>query len=189
MVMAATSVQAALVARAIERANDRWGAYAASKGYAVRPGHTGWARVVNPVVQGKIDELLFTLEYVGEADTTLALATPSTAHEGNVECTPEGLGSKLAKLFGGQDIIVGHAVFDKKYIVKASHEKSAKDMLDGPTCDRLLAVDPTRFAYDDGKSGGKSKGLVLIERKGLHVDPAALDAMADAVCFIARGGA
>jgi hypothetical protein len=189
MVMGASAAAGVIVAQAIERANDRWGEYAATKGYAIRPGHTGWARVVNPLVQGKIDGLAFTIEYVAEGDVTLALATPVAHHEGNVECTPEGLGAKFAKLFGAQDIVVGHPAFDKKYIVKASREDTAKTILDGPSCDCLMALDVSRFAYDDGaKSGGKAKGLVLVERIGLQTDPETLDAMAAAAVFIARHG-
>jgi hypothetical protein len=185
--MAAAAAASAATGEAIARVNERWSAYASAKGYAARSGSSGWAHTVSPMVVGTVDGIAFTLEYVPDASTTLAIATPSAALEGDVEAIPEGMGSRLAKLFGAQDIAVGHAAFDAKYVIKASRAATATALLAMDVCERLMALDIGRFAYDDGtKSGRAPGGLVLIERAGPEDRPAILDAMIGCVVRVAR---
>src|SRR4051794_17943969 len=114
MVMtAATAVSVAGHGDAIKRANEIWGPYAEAKGYAVRIGHFGWAGNVTPTLAGSALGRSFALEYLPDAGVTLAVTPPLASLQGNVEITPEGVSSKLAKLFGAQDIIVGHDAFDR----------------------------------------------------------------------------
>jgi hypothetical protein len=46
--------------------------------------------------------------------------------------TKEGFGTKLAKVFGGQDIEVGYPPFDMAYRVRSPHEQFARDVLAPP---------------------------------------------------------
>jgi hypothetical protein len=188
MVMsAATAAVAAAQVEKIKRANEIWGAYATARGYTPRAGHTGWSRIVTPTLAGAADGLSFAIEYVPDAQITFAVAPPLAPLDGNVEVTPEGVGSKLAKLFGAQDIIVGHDAFDRKYLVKGNPEATAKRLLDARTCERLIAIDVARFAYDDGAGpNGRAGGLVMIELAGLVEKHSTLDAIVEAVVGIAR---
>jgi hypothetical protein len=188
MVMsAATAVAAAAQGEAINRANEIWGPYASAKGYTVRVGHFGWARNITPTIGGSVHGVSFAIEYLPDAATTLAVAARTTPLEGNVEVTPEGVASKLAKLFGAQDIIVGHDAFDRKYLVKGSPEATAKRLLDAHTCDRLIELEVVRFGYDGGASTkSRAGGLIMVERAGLAEKSSTLDAMIDAVVHVAR---
>jgi hypothetical protein len=188
MVMsAATAAATAAQAERIQRANEIWGAYATARGYTARAGHTGWSRTVTPTVAGAAHGVSFAIEYLPDAQLTFAVAPPVAPLDGNVEVTPEGVGSKLAKLFGAQDIVVGHDAFDRNYLVKGNPEATAKRLLDKATCERLLAIDVARFAYDDGAGPkGRAGGLVMIELAGLVEKPSTLDAIVEAVVGIAR---
>jgi hypothetical protein len=183
--LAATAMEAA--SAEVKRANQLWDAFAKGRGYTMRPGHVGWSHALNPRVDAVVDEIKVTLEYVitDLQGRTVAMATPAKPIVGHVEITPEGIGSKLAKLFGAQDLVMGHDAFDKKYIVKATVEASAKALLDVETCELLHGIDVSRFTYDDGAKGAGG-GMVTIERPRVEDREGALDVMMKVAARMAK---
>lgn len=63
------------------------------------------------------------------------------AHLPTLELTPDGLGAKLAKGFGGQDIQLESEDFNRAWRVEAGLQKFAHDVLSPRTMERLLAPD------------------------------------------------
>jgi hypothetical protein len=67
----------------------------------------------------------------------------------------EGLFSKIYKVFGMQDIIIGNEKFDKEYIIKSNDEDTTKAVLTPEICDELLYLADHKFAFGfeiiDGK--------------------------------------
>ena len=185
--LAATAMEAA--SAEVKRANALWEAFAKSpsRGFTMRAGHIGWSHAQNLRIEGVLDEIRVTLEYVITDLTgrTVAMATPPKPLLGHVEITPEGIGSKLAKLFGGQDLVMGHEAFDKKYIVKATQEATARALLDAHVCERLFKIDAARFTYDDGARGAGG-GIVTIERPKVEDREDALDTMMQLVARMAK---
>jgi hypothetical protein len=59
----------------------------------------------------------------------------------NLELTPEGLGSRLAKTFGGQDIQFESADFNRAWRIQAPNPKFAHDVLHPRAMERLLRAD------------------------------------------------
>ncbi len=176
--LAVTAMEAA--SGEVKRANQLWEAFArgAGRGYTMRPGHIGWSHALNPRIDGVVDDVKVTLEYVitDLQGRTVAMATPSKPLLGHVEITPEGIGSRLAKLFGAQDLVMGHDAFDKKYIVKGTVEATAKALLDQEACGLLFGIDASRFTYDDGARGAGG-GMVTIERPKVESREDVLDTM------------
>jgi hypothetical protein len=184
--LAATAMEAA--SAEVKRANALWESFArgAERGYTMRAGHMGWSHALNPRIDGLVDGVKVTLEYVitDLQGRTVAMATPAAPLVGHVEITPEGIGSRLAKLFGAQDLVMGHAAFDKKYVVKATREETAKALLDFEACEGLFGIDASRFTYDDGARGAGG-GIVTIERPKVEDRESALDVMMKLVARMA----
>jgi hypothetical protein len=87
----------------------------------------------------------------------------------------EGLFSKIYKVFGMQDIIIGNDKFDKEYIVKSNNEKITTEVLTEPICDELLYMADHKFAfgfevigdkiyYDEASSLTNNRKAVWFER-------------------------
>ncbi|GII98551.1 hypothetical protein CLV28_0876 [Sediminihabitans luteus] len=58
-----------------------------------------------------------------------------------VELTPQGLGSRIATFFGGQDVEVGWPPFDDAWRVRTSDEHHARSILDARATQRLVQPD------------------------------------------------
>lgn len=183
--LAASAMEAA--SAEVKRANQIWDAFAKAQGYTMRAGHIGWSHALNPRIEALVEEVKVTIEYVitDLAGRTVAMATPASPLVGHVEITPEGIGSRLAKLFGAQDLVMGHDAFDKKYVVKATKEETARALLDHATCDGLFRIDAARFTYDDGARGAGG-GMVTIERPKVEDRDDALATMATLVARLAK---
>jgi len=59
----------------------------------------------------------------------------------------EGFFSKLYKVFGMQDIVIGNDKFDKEYIIKSNNEEITTEVLTKPICDELLYMADHKFAF------------------------------------------
>lgn len=73
----------------------------------------------------------------------VALALP--AYLPNLQLTPEGLGDRIAKTFGSQDIEFESDDFNRAWRVQAGVVKFAHDVLHPRTMERLLRPDATRL--------------------------------------------
>ncbi len=69
----------------------------------------------------------------------VAMALP--AYLPTLELTPDGIGAKVAKVFGGQDLRFESAAFNKAWRVEAPDAKFASDVLHPRTMERLLWSD------------------------------------------------
>ncbi|MFC6007585.1 DUF3137 domain-containing protein [Angustibacter luteus] len=78
----------------------------------------------------------------------LAVALPVPL--GRVVVSRERLGDRLLRAFGGQDIEIEHADFNRRYRVRADDEKLAVDLLNPRTVERLLARDDASLRVDGG---------------------------------------
>lgn len=67
----------------------------------------------------------------------LAVALPAAL--GRVAISRERLGDRVLRAFGGQDIEIEHADFNRRYRVRAEDAKLAIDLLNPRTVERLLA--------------------------------------------------
>ena len=76
------------------------------------------------------------------------LALP--ARLGWVEVTPEGLGAKVLKAFGGQDVELESAAFNDRYRVRAHDAKLASDVLTPRTMEALLAGPTVAWRLEEG---------------------------------------
>ncbi len=185
--LAATAMEGA--SAEVKRANELWSAYArdAGRGYTVRAGHLGWSHALNPRLEAVVDEVRVTLEYVitDLQGRTVAMATPVKPLVGHVEVSVEGIGSRLAKLFGAQDLVMGHAAFDKMYVVKATEDATARALLDAEACEGLFSIAASRCTYDDGARGGGG-GIVTLERPKVEDRAHVLDLMLKLVARLAK---
>jgi len=101
----------------------------------------------------------FVYEYVvstGKSSTTIreaVLVVRLPAVLPDLLVTPEGLGDRIAKRFGGQDITCGSDAFDKAYRVRAADEDYARALLGPVVTDWLLGpgqpLAPWRVAGPD----------------------------------------
>lgn len=133
-----------------------WAAFAASRGlqYAAPE---GWLFRTAPRITGTIEQIAFTIDTFtvshGKSSTTYTRVRaraidpiPSAVKVYNAHFL-----SGLGKLLGFQDVPVGDAVFDEKYVVKADVEADARALLDAPTRRSLLEFPRTMsFTYDRG---------------------------------------
>jgi hypothetical protein len=87
----------------------------------------------------------------------------------------EGLFSKIYKVFGMQDIIIGNDKFDKEYIIKSNDEETTIQVLTPKICDELLYMADHKFAfgfeildgkvyYDEATSLTNERRVVWFER-------------------------
>lgn len=74
----------------------------------------------------------------------VAMALPT--YLPTLELTPDGIGAKLAKVFGGQDLRFESVDFNKEWRVEAGDAKFASDVLHPRTMERLLQADARGMA-------------------------------------------
>lgn len=114
------------------------------------PFEVGHSKRVSHLMMGPFQgraALSFTYQYTtgsGKNQSTytfhvLSMALP--AYLPNLQLTPEGLGAKIAKTFGAQDIQFESEDFNRAWRVQAGVEKFAHDVLHPRTMERLLAAD------------------------------------------------
>ena len=112
-----------------------------------RPFGLGHSKRVSELVVGLFQgrsAASFSYQYTtgsGKSQSTstyhvLALALP--AYLPTLELTPDGLGAKLAKTFGGQDIVFESEAFNRAWRVKAGDQKFAHDVVHPRLMERLL---------------------------------------------------
>ena len=151
--MAAGVVAAAAAAAAARRRRERmaiadkvWAPYAEARGMRYQPGREGWAHVEWPRIDGAMGTTAVALQLFEDGldmDTfwAAALARPWMPRKGHVEVSREGVFSRIAKVFGAQDIVIGDEAFDRAYVVKATDETNARALLTpSVTRDRGLPV-------------------------------------------------
>ncbi|WP_426564752.1 hypothetical protein ACPPVT_01385 [Angustibacter sp. McL0619] len=69
---------------------------------------------------------------------------------GRVEIRRQGIGDRIVRAFGGQDIEIEHADFNRRYRVTADEAKLAVDLLNPRTVQRLLAHPDASLRLADG---------------------------------------
>ncbi|CAN5902061.1 hypothetical protein BH11MYX2_BH11MYX2_21890 [soil metagenome] len=97
----------------------------------------------------------------------------------SLELQTEGTFSGIKKLFGGQDIEVGHAQFDKTFVVKGKDPQLVKQMLNTDACTHILEVlgRATALRIDDNH--------VQLRLTGVVADGAQLSSLMEGVARIA----
>jgi hypothetical protein len=99
----------------------RWKALAARRGLSFQPGNL----LTSPRLAAQIDGTDVVIDMVtrkkGKTSVRYARATaaPSLALPAGLHIAPEGLGSKVAKLVGGQDIEISDLAFDQRARIQA----------------------------------------------------------------------
>lgn len=120
-----------------------------------QPFRTGHSKRVTELVAGPFQgrqALSFAYRYTtgsGKSQSTvtfhvLALALP--AYLPTLELTPDGIGAKLAKTLGGQDIEFESEAFNRAWRVEARDPKFAHDVVHPRLMERLLRPDAARLA-------------------------------------------
>jgi hypothetical protein len=165
-VAAATVANEARRNRAIQKAEAAWAPYAAAHGMTFEAAR-GWIRREWPRVEGTLGGAQVAIEMAVHATdwdySTACVAATKAAPKGHLELTREGIASRVAHLFGAQDIIVGDEAFDAAYVVKASPEPLALQLLTTAVRAELAALDVSRLTYGEGSVGG----LVVAEILGI----------------------
>ena len=114
------------------------------------PFNAGHSRRASEVMLGRIGErpaVSFTYRYTtgsGKNQTTYTfhvLALPLPAYLPRLQLTPDGLGAKLAKVVGGQDIQFESEDFNKAWRVESRDLKFAHDVVHPRLMERLLRPD------------------------------------------------
>ncbi len=82
--------------------------------------------------------------------TFAVLAVQLPAVLGPLAITREGLMDRVARAFGGQDIEIEHADFNRRYRVTAAEPKHAVDLLNPRTVERLLGHADASVRLADG---------------------------------------
>lgn len=114
------------------------------------PFNSGHSRRVSQLMVGPFQgraAMSMTYQYTtgsGKEETTytfhvLSMALP--AYLPNLQLTPEGLGARIAKTFGAQDIEFESDDFNRAWRVQAGVQKFAHDVLHPRTMERLLRTD------------------------------------------------
>ena len=62
---------------------------------------------------------------------------------------PEGFQSFMSKLFGGQDVEIGHSALDLRFMVKARSPELVKQLWTTDLCDQLVALGDVTIEGDD----------------------------------------
>jgi hypothetical protein len=114
------------------------------------PFNAGHSRRVSELVAGRFagrQAMSFSYRYTtgsGKSRSTHVfhvVAVPLPAYLPTLELTPEGVGAKLAKAFGGQDIEFESEDFNRDWRVEARDAKFAHDVLHPRLMERLLRPD------------------------------------------------
>jgi hypothetical protein len=86
----------------------------------------------------------------------------------------EGFFSKLYKVFGMQDIVIGNEKFDKEYIIKSNNEQITREILTKSICDELLYMADHKFAFGfeikDNKIYYDEPSSLTSERKAIWLE-------------------
>jgi len=147
--------------------DDRWAQ--AFDGPPFSVGEDRRAQDVCTATRGGYGELAFTYRYAtyrtvtstgpnGQLTTTrqredhafqvVALRLPVVI--GPVQVVPQGLGQRLLTAFGGQDVEIEHADFNRRQRVTAASPKLATDLLSPRVVEQLLTHDDVSLRVADG---------------------------------------
>ena len=183
---AAIGAQAAALRKTLDTAHAFWAPYAEARGMRYTQGRSGWARMQWPRVDGAVDRIPVALEAgtVRTAHGTFALAVPPAPVRGHLEATRQGWMSRLAVLLGAQDVSVGDPAFDEAFVVKATDEALALELLTPTVRAEMAALGVERLAYDDGSEHAQQP-LVLLEVPALVTDAPGLDRLLRTVAEVA----
>jgi len=167
----------------METADAAWAPYAKSHGYTLRASNDD-----HPTrVSGKRDEVSIAFELASHAGDwgITAVGVPLAPVHVRLELAPEGVMSKIGKLFGSQDIVLGEKAFDDRYMVKGTNEEGARKVLVHETRAAMLDLGVTTFTYDDGSSKERS-AVIVASIPTLFTEPAQLDRLVDFLVAVAK---
>jgi hypothetical protein len=88
----------------------------------------------------------------------------------------QNLKHSIGKLFGMQDLIVGHDEFDKKFLIQTNDETKLKELLsDAAISDALLKQPIIHFEIKEHKIGANRETVLDLEIEGGIINPAELE--------------
>lgn len=84
----------------------------------------------------------------------------------------QGLKHQIGKLFGMQDVIIGHADFDKQFLIQSNDEAKVKEVLsDTGVSAELLKHPVTEFKIRERKIGTNKEIVLDLELEGGITEP------------------
>jgi hypothetical protein len=158
-------------------------------GFANRHGLTfsggGWlsSNRINGTIDGRaVNVWTFTRGHGKNRShhSAMSLSLPHSDAPRGVHVYRETFFSKVGKVFGGQDIQIGDAEFDKAFMIKGDHEDDVREWLN---YDRQQAIISLR------KHGGfeLSESQLYVERRGTFSRQAELDGLLEDLTRCADG--
>lgn len=111
--------------------------------------------------------------------TMLEVAAPKANPYFELHASPEGLGAKLAKAFGGMDIEIGDAEFDRRFRLRGNDPEAARRVFDTMTRD-VLVERAAKREFD------VVNGVVHFHRRGLLADAREAQALLEAAARLAQ---
>lgn len=87
----------------------------------------------------------------------------------------QGLKHRIGKLFGMQDVIVGHPEFDKKFLIQSNNVARVKEVLSDARVSGALLEEPVvDFEVREHKIGGNKKIVLALDLDGAITEPTTL---------------
>ena len=171
----------------MRKADAAWRAYASSHAMQYQPPR-GWLHPEWPRAEGSLEGVAVAIEvaiHVTHLDySTACVAGMNGPAKGDLEVSREGFSSKVARLWGAQDLVVGDDPFDRAFVVKATPTALAAELLAADVRAEMLALRADRLTYGNGEHG--QRGLVVVEFMGVVEDAGVLDRGLRLVAGLAR---
>ena len=107
----------------------------------------------------------------GKPVTSLSAQLPEdTGFRFSIE--KQGLKHQIGKLFGMQDVIIGHSEFDKKFLIKSNDAAKVKEVLSDPNVsDTLLKHPVLDFEIREHKIGANKEIVLALDLEGGITEP------------------
>lgn len=84
----------------------------------------------------------------------------------------QGLKHRIGKLFGMQDVIIGHQEFDNKFLIQSNDEAKVKEVLSNVGVSNSLLNEPVLdFEIREYKIGGSKEIVLALELDGAIKEP------------------
>jgi hypothetical protein len=97
----------------------------------------------------------------------------TTGFRFNIE--KQGLKHRIGKLFGMQDVIIGNADFDKKFLIQTNDVAKVKELLSNAEVSAALLKEPVvDFAIREHKIGANREIVLHLDIEGGITEPARL---------------
>jgi hypothetical protein len=167
-----------------ESFTQQWAAYAQSRQLSMHVGRFFPFR--GNVLTGTVENVPIQLDHYvvshGKSSTpyTRVVARAIEPLPLSLRVFVEGFFSSVGKLFGTQDIQVGHPAFDQRFMVKADNEALARSLLDAELCRALEAFPHESLSFE------YQRGAVALHWAKREESAAVLDAAIRIVVLASR---